>query len=278
MVNTKRRQYLKALGAVSIVGLSAGCTGDGGSGSGNTDVPEDSTASLGGFRLLISDQPVAIGDFDSLEVSFDEARVFRADGDTDELEESATESPAPTESAVGTANSTRTAEPANATVTSTETANGTTTTVNATSTVGANGTTTGTETDTGDQRGFREIDLDGATVDLTRVVGDKALSVFDGELPEGRYAKIELVASDVEGIVDGAAVDVLIPSGKLQIVKPFEVVAGETLSFVFDINVVEKGQTGDYNLLPVVAKSGVSGTDVDVEEIDQDGSEEEADS
>ena len=58
-----------------------------------------------------------------------------------------------------------------------------------------------------------------------------------------------------------------IPSGKLQIVKPFEIEPGEELSFVFDINVVRKGSEGGYNLLPVISESGVAGEDVEVEEI-----------
>ncbi|MFB6361013.1 MAG: DUF4382 domain-containing protein [Halobacteriales archaeon] len=216
-----------------------------------------------------------MGDFDSLDVSFAKARVFRADDEGTDLEDSATPSQTPTQPTVGTANETRTEDPGNDTAMEMSTATGTTTlaSMNETSSMQDNGT----RTDTGDQGGFREIDLDGASVDLTQVVGEKAISVFDGELPEGRYAKIELVASGIDGIVDGGPVDVMIPSGKLQIVKPFEVVAGETLSFVFDINVVKKGQTGDYNLLPVIAKSGVSGNDVEVEEVAQETDPEETD-
>lgn len=56
--------------------------------------------------------------------------------------------------------------------------------------------------------------------------------------------------------------------GKLQIVKPFEVGPGETLTFVFDITVVERGQTGEYNLLPVISESGVAGKDVQAREVD----------
>ncbi|MEF8828177.1 MAG: DUF4382 domain-containing protein, partial [Haloarcula sp.] len=124
--------------------------------------------------------------------------------------------------------------------------------------------------------GFVVHDLDGATVDLTEVVGDKAISVLDGELEAGQYSKIELYAASVDGVVDGESVDVKIPSGKLQIVKSFEVVAGESLEFVFDINVVKKGN-GGYNLLPVISKSGVAGKDVDVEEVGGDDAEDAAD-
>jgi hypothetical protein len=123
----------------------------------------------------------------------------------------------------------------------------------------------GAEDDDGNG-GFVVRELDGATVDLTEVVGDKAISVLDGELEEGRYSKIELYAESVDGVVDGESVDVKIPSEKLQITKSFEVVAGESVEFVFDINVVKKGN-GGYNLLPVISKSGVAGKDVEVEEV-----------
>lgn len=70
------------------------------------------------------------------------------------------------------------------------------------------------------------------------------------------------------GVVDGETVEVMVPSNRLRIIKPFEIGADEELNFVFDINVVQKGPSGDYNLLPVIGKSGIVGEDVDVEEVD----------
>jgi len=243
-----RRRFL-ALGASIGATLLAGCTsgsGPAGSDGEATADDEDTAAGAGGetatasgtFRLLISDQPVAIDEFDSLDVSLDRARIFRAGGGdgTD-----ATDTP-----------------PGNATVTPTPDGNGTVT---------ATASPTATE-DGDDQPGFSVVDLDGVTVDLTRVVGDRAITVFDGELEAGRYTKIELYAADVAGVVDGESVDVTIPSGKLKLTKPFEVVAGEPVDFVFDINVVKRGQSGGYNLLPVISESGVAGEDVAVTEIE----------
>lgn len=228
-----RRRFL-AVGAGIGAALLAGCSaGDLDAGDPTTSGTADAEGSVGTFRLLISDQPVAIDEFDSLDVSFDRARVFRGAGDDE-----------------ATATTTTTG-------TSTETA-----------------ASTGTELagdedpeDGADQEGFTVLDLDGATVDLTQVVGDKAMGVFEGELPAGRYRKIELFAGDVGGVVDGEPVAVTIPSGKLQLVKPFEVAAGESLSYVFDINVVRKGQSAEYNLLPVISESGVAGEDVAAEEV-----------
>ncbi|MFW6458046.1 MAG: hypothetical protein ACOCY6_01375 [Halodesulfurarchaeum sp.] len=52
------------------------------------------------------------------------------------------------------------------------------------------------------------------------------------------------------------------------IIRPFEIGADEELSFVFDINFVQEGPAGGYNLLPVIGKSGVVGEDVSVEEVE----------
>jgi hypothetical protein len=118
-----------------------------------------------------------------------------------------------------------------------------------------------------------EIDLDDVTVDLTTVVGDRAVSVLEGELEEGRYSGIELSVAAAEGVVDGETVEVNVPSDRLRIVRPFEIAADEELSFVFDINVVQRGPNNGYNLLPVIGKSGVVGEDVEVDKVDGDGEE-----
>ena len=215
------------------------------------------TASSGTFRLLISERPADIGDFDRLDVSFDRARIFRAGGDDadNEVETDGNETESATEES-----DTET----------TETGTGDEETETQVETAAEEADDDETESasegpDDGEKRGFSVVELGGSTVDLTRVVGDKAVSGSDIPLEEGRYAKVDRYA---EGVVDGDPVDVTIPSGKLQIVTPVEVVAGETLSFLFDINAVRKGQSSEYNLLPVIAESGVAGEDVEVEEVE----------
>lgn len=272
--NLNRRHFIASTGGLSLAVL-AGCTGQRDSGtngddSGGSDTGDGSGSgpnyggsnggtgdsdSTGTFRLLISDQPVAIDDFDRLDVTFDSARVFRGGGDEEDEEES---------------------DESTTTQTETTTENGETNGSTQTLTQDATTDNGSTETEEG-QRGYLTLDLGGATVDLTEVVGDNAINVFEGELPEGRYTKIELRAADVEGVVDGELVSVTIPSDKLQLIKPFEVTAGETLSFIFDINVVKKGQSGEYNLLPVIGKSGVAGEDVEVNEIEPDVASEQSD-
>ncbi|MCQ4335059.1 DUF4382 domain-containing protein [Natronomonas sp. F2-12] len=219
----RRRTLIKTTAGLGTV-LLAGCSGS------DSDSEDGSTAS-GTFRLLISDQPVAIEDFDSLDVTLSAARVFRADEDE--------------EITPGV----------------------------------VNGTDNTTDDDTEDSEddeseGVVEFDLDSVTVDLTQVKGDRAVSVLEGELDEGRYSGIELRVASAEGVVDGEAVDVKVPSNRLRIIKPFEIGSDEELDFVFDINVIQKGPTGGYNLLPVIGKSGVAGEDVEVEEVDTDTPEE----
>ncbi|AUG48795.1 hypothetical protein BVU17_00585 [Haloarcula taiwanensis] len=267
-----------ATGAGVGVGLLAGCSGssdsggsDGTSGDGTSaggstdeDAMTDDGGTVGTFRLLISDQPAAIGDFDSLDVSFSKARIFRAK-DSEETDERAD------------ATKTEATEAATAEATETETAESTEmdTADDDAEDEAEDGEDMDEEADE-DEGGFEVRDLDGATVDLTEVVGDKAIGVLDGELEAGRYSKIELYAESVDGVVDGESVDVKIPSEKLQLTKPFEVVAGESVEFVFDINVVKKG-TGGYNLLPVISESGVAGKDVEIEEVDSNSVEDAAD-
>lgn len=69
----------------------------------------------------------------------------------------------------------------------------------------------------------------------------------------------------------GESVDVMVPSNRLRIVKPFEVGADEELSFVFDVTVIQKGPAGGYNLLSVIGKSDVTGDEVEVDEVDTEG-------
>jgi len=122
--------------------------------------------------------------------------------------------------------------------------------------------------------GFEEIDID-ATVDLTELVGENALPVLETQLEEGKYTKIELYVKSVEGQLwdrygygyGYSLASVKVPSNKLKIVKLFEIKSGEETKFVFDINVVKKGNKDEYNLIPVISKSGVVGKDLKESEV-----------
>jgi len=248
-----RRQFLTVT-TVTGTTLLAGCGGstdpsgdDTPSGSTETAMDGGTGSTTGSFRLLISDRPADIGDFDSLDVTFDRARVHKQNTGDEDAEQTESETADATETATETETATATEE---------------------------------TETDDGEsdsERGFTVFDLESPTVDLTEVVGEKAIGVLDGKLETGTYSKIELYVSDIEGIVDGETVPVKLPSDKLQIQKSFEVTADEPVEFVFDINVVKKG-TGGYNLKPVISESGVAGKDVEVEEVDEDETESDTES
>jgi hypothetical protein len=310
-----RRAFIAVGGGVGAT-LLAGCTSEGPSdgngdapdGSGGTDTPTGGAAS---FRLLVSDAPADIDDFDRLDVTFSRARVFEGtddegtetdddestgteEADDDATETQATETPQTASEPVEEDQQQTSDDTATESGTATETDDGTETDdeseTDESEDDDGDSDDDGTETDDGgsddeDERGFSVIELDSPTVDLTQVVGDVAQPIFDGELEAGSYRKLELHVEDVEGIVDGESVEVMVPSGKLQLTKPFEVRAGEELDFVFDINVVKRGKQASYNLKPVISQSGVRGTDVEVEEVgedddddnDDDGNEDDGD-
>lgn len=99
------------------------------------------------------------------------------------------------------------------------------------------------------------------TVDLTKLQGVQAIEIWEGTVPPGTYDKVFIYVDAVEGTLKagGAKVSVKLPSGKLEIPKPFEVVAGTVPSFVFDITVIAAGneQRGiKYILLPKITDSG----------------------
>ncbi|ELZ45789.1 hypothetical protein C463_05115 [Halorubrum californiense DSM 19288] len=293
-----RRKFV-ALGAGASATLLAGCAGEGSlPSSDESDGPDGSDGSngsqtlTGSFRLLISDAPADIGDFDRLDVTLDRARVFEAengegaeeDEETEDEEDDEEESDDDTEE-----NATETGDDTGENVTETDgddgSPNGTADDEDEEDDVGGDESEDNegdTEEDDGEEddgedgeedRGFTVVELDGATVDLTQVIDEDAVAVFDGEIPAGSYEKIELEVSAIEGIVDGSEVDVKLPSEKLQITNGFEVAPDEEVSFVFDINVVKRGKNNGYILKPVISGSGVAGRDVDVNEIDDDDDE-----
>ena len=249
-----RRREVVATGVGIGAALIAGCTGETEDPS-STDAG-DAVASSGRFRLLVSDAPADIDDFEELVVTLDGARLFHADEET-ETNETDEEMEANETDEEETETNETTDEEIEANETDDEE-------------METNETDDDAAADT--QAGFTTVEIDDATVDLTQVIGADAVSVFDGDLAEGRYAKLELNVAAAEGIVDGESVAVKVPSERLQITKPFTVRPDETVDFVFDITVVKRGQTNGYILQPVVSESGVAGRDVEMREVGADGS------
>jgi hypothetical protein len=141
------------------------------------------------FRLLLSDEPNAIGDFSSLKVTISRIGVLRG----------------------------------------------------------------------GEGGGWEEIKLEpGIMVDLTRLQGLNAQEIWKGKLPEGQYWQVYIYIENAVGtLTNGTTVKVVVPSGNLQISKPFAVNAnGSTISFVYDVTVVAAGN--DYILQPQLEQSGAA--------------------
>ncbi|TKX67907.1 DUF4382 domain-containing protein [Halorubrum sp. SP9] len=281
-----RRREFVALGAGASATLLAGCAGDGSlpsaggsDGSDGSDGSGGSETLTGNFRLLISDAPADIGDFDRLDVTLDRARVFEAGDGEDEDDDESDDEEEPDEDDEADDGADRNAtetddddESLNETADEDDDANETDVDDGGDDEEEADGEDDDEEEDDDDEgdRGFTVVELGGATVDLTQVIDEDAIAVFDGEIPAGSYEKIELEVSAVSGIVDGSEVDVKLPSEKLQITNEFEVAPDEAVSFVFDINVVKRGKNNGYILKPVISGSGVAGRDVEVNEIDDE--------
>lgn len=139
------------------------------------------------FRLLLSDQENAIGDFDSLQVTITSIGMLRA----------------------------------------------------------------------GEEGGWERIELEeGVALDLTRLQGLNAQEIWGGIIPEGQYTHLFIYIEDATGTLkNGEKVDVIVPSGNLQISKPFVVTADDSVvNFVYDVTVVAAGK--QYILLPQIDQSG----------------------
>jgi len=129
-------------------------------------------------------------------------------------------------------------------------------------TMNSTDSTNSTNSSQDDSKGYKSFNTT-ATVDLTQLKGDNATSVLEGELQTGNYSKMELEASNIQAEIDNSSVDVKLPSGKLQLTKGFTVAPNQTTEFVFDIQVVQRGNQG-YILRPVISQSGTVGKDVEI--------------
>jgi len=100
------------------------------------------------------------------------------------------------------------------------------------------------------------------TIDLTLLPGEKTQAIWRGDMLEGQYSKVFIYVSDVQGILkaSGQAVDVKRPGNKIQINSSFDIGAGSTTSFTFDLTVTASGNPKNglrYMLKPQVDESGV---------------------
>jgi hypothetical protein len=97
------------------------------------------------------------------------------------------------------------------------------------------------------------------TIDLVLLQELNATEIWCGNLTEGLYTMVFLEVGSVIGTLNsgGEQVNVTASSGTLKINKPFVVTNTSQTTFVFDISVVSAGQSGKYNLKPVIGESGL---------------------
>jgi len=111
----------------------------------------------------------------------------------------------------------------------------------------------------GESGNWTEFTPDVTEVDLKPLVGENALEIWSGNLTPGEYNKVFIYVSDVNGSLieelGGEEANIKLPSNKLQISKPF-VISEDTVSFVYDVTVIEAGKSGQYILQPQIAQSG----------------------
>ena len=119
----------------------------------------------------------------------------------------------------------------------------------------------------GDEEKIIEFEPGIQMVDLTNLQGNRAQEIWRGDIPEGEYSKVFLEVSEVSGVLleSGEEIEIKLPSGKLQISKPFEVESGELINFVYDLTVVEAGKSGQYILKPQIDQSGADQDFIKVE-------------
>ena len=123
----------------------------------------------------------------------------------------------------------------------------------------------------GDEEKIIEFEPGIQMVDLTHLQGNRAQEIWRGDIPEGEYSKVFLEVSEVSGILwdSGEEVEIKLPSGKLQISKPFKVESGEVTNFVYDLTVVKAGKSGQYILKPQIGQSGADQDFIKVEPEEQ---------
>jgi hypothetical protein len=113
-----------------------------------------------------------------------------------------------------------------------------------------NSTTNSTTNSTDEEAGWLPLDIlaGNETFDLLQIQGiEEVLAV--AELEAGKYTQIRMTISNVQvKLGDGDLQDVIVPSGKLKFIHPFNIVGGQTIALLFDfdaeksVNVTGSGQ------------------------------------
>lgn len=212
----------------ALLVLLAGCS---------AGVPGAGDAATGTVAFYLSDQPAAIDDFSSLNVTVTRV-AFHPQGD--DADEDATADGSPTAPSA------------------------TPPTVTGSPTATMTATAEGSEAVDADDDGWIVRSVDNRTVDLTELVGDRATLVGEYDLPAGPYNGVFITVSAANGtLTDGTEVDVKVPGRTLRLNTHFTLEPEGEVDFVFDITVVETGN-GRYLIQPVISESG---TDVPIDDV-----------
>ncbi|MFC5971418.1 DUF4382 domain-containing protein [Halomarina salina] len=103
--------------------------------------------------------------------------------------------------------------------------------------------------------------VENVTVDLTRLQGENATRLGNLTVASGDYGAVRLDVAAAEGTLqDGERVDVTLPSDRLRLDDRFTVESGSEVEFVFDVTVVDAGDSGRFVLKPVASESGTDRT------------------
>ena len=88
-----------------------------------------------------------------------------------------------------------------------------------------------------------------AIQDVQEILGNKTLDA-------GKYTQIRLLVTSAVLVIDDEEKDIKVPSGKLKLIHPFTIGSNETTILLLDFDaeksVVERGNTGMYNLKPTI--------------------------
>ncbi|MFD1513198.1 DUF4382 domain-containing protein [Halomarina rubra] len=124
---------------------------------------------------------------------------------------------------------------------------------------GANTTTVAptTRASTDDDGTWETHSVDNVTVDLTRLKGENATRLGNLSVAAGEYDAVRLEVGAVDGrLTNGERVTVKLPSDRLRLNDGFALEAEGDVEFVFDVTVVEAGNSGTFVLKPVASESG----------------------
>ncbi len=117
-----------------------------------------------------------------------------------------------------------------------------------------------TNNSTNEEAGWLPLDIlaGNETFDLLQIQGiEEVLAV--AELEPGKYTQIRITISDVQvKLGNGNLTDVILPSGKLKFVRPFDIVEGQTTALLFDFDAeksVNVTGSGEIMFKPVIKLS-----------------------